>query len=281
MRIHALGLTTALLLSTGCAPKVPTELVNARDAYQSASDDQQVNELVPAELHKARVALDEAEKAFDDHPRGYHAADLAYVADRKAQTAIAKAAIYGANEDTASAANELTAVQTQIMKDTRADLDTSNQSLALSRQDSQHHKHARIEADNRTKAALAALAHVQEEERGLVVTLMGSTLFREGEAELLPGARARLDQMGSALMDAESRPIIIEGHTDSQGTHASNKALSQRRADAVKSYLMSRGYDGSAIEAVGVGQDRPIAGNDTADGRANNLRVEIVVKPDR
>lgn len=93
---------------------MPAELVSARDAYESASNNDQVNELVPAELHKARMALDKAEEAFDDNPRGYHTADLAYVADRKAQTAVAKAAIYGANEDTKLAADELTSVQTQI-----------------------------------------------------------------------------------------------------------------------------------------------------------------------
>jgi outer membrane protein OmpA-like peptidoglycan-associated protein len=73
--------------------------------------------------------------------------------------------------------------------------------------------------------------------------------------------------------------MIVEGHTDSQGSEASNQELSQRRAQSVRDYLVSRGVPNDIISATGVGQHRPVSDNTTATGRANNRRVEIIVQP--
>jgi outer membrane protein OmpA-like peptidoglycan-associated protein len=70
----------------------------------------------------------------------------------------------------------------------------------------------------------------------------------------------------------------VEGYTDSQGSDTYNLDLSQRRADAVRDYLVHRGYDSSRVQAHGIGEGRPIADNATAEGRANNRRVEIVLE---
>jgi outer membrane protein OmpA-like peptidoglycan-associated protein len=78
-------------------------------------------------------------------------------------------------------------------------------------------------------------------------------------------------------MATKERRLTVEGHTDSQGSSNSNQSLSQRRADAVRSYLISRGYPGDLIQAQGIGEDRPVADNNSAEGRANNRRVEIIV----
>ncbi len=79
-------------------------------------------------------------------------------------------------------------------------------------------------------------------------------------------------------MAAKERNVLVEGHTDSRGAREANLALSRRRAETVRSYLVSRGYPADKIEARGIGQERPVAENVTAEGRANNRRVEIVVE---
>jgi outer membrane protein OmpA-like peptidoglycan-associated protein len=71
--------------------------------------------------------------------------------------------------------------------------------------------------------------------------------------------------------------MVVEGYTDSQGSVASNQDLSQRRAQSVRDYLVSRGIAGDRITGQGFGPGRPIADNASAEGRANNRRVEIVV----
>ena len=75
--------------------------------------------------------------------------------------------------------------------------------------------------------------------------------------------------------------MVVEGHTDSQGADAMNQELSQKRAESVRTYLVSRGIAADRITAQGFGPSRPIADNTSPEGRANNRRVEIVVKPKR
>jgi outer membrane protein OmpA-like peptidoglycan-associated protein len=128
------------------------------------------------------------------------------------------------------------------------------------------------------RAELAALAAVKEEERGLVVTLSGGVLFRSAESSLLPSARAKLDQVAKALLAIRARNLIVEGHTDSQGSESYNQGLSQRRADAVRDYLVLRDYPANRIQSRGNGEGSPIADNASPEGRANNRRVEIVIE---
>jgi outer membrane protein OmpA-like peptidoglycan-associated protein len=78
-------------------------------------------------------------------------------------------------------------------------------------------------------------------------------------------------------MATKERKLTIEGHADAQGTSSYNQVLSQQRADAVLSYLISRGYQSDLVQAQGIGEDRPVADNASAEGRANNRRVEIIV----
>jgi len=93
----------------------------------------------------------------------------------------------------------------------------------------------------------------------------------------LPAAQNRLNQVADALMATKDRKLTVEGHTDSRGTSSYNQVLSQERADAVRSYIISRGYPGDLIQAQGIGKDRPVADNANAEGRANNRRVEIII----
>jgi outer membrane protein OmpA-like peptidoglycan-associated protein len=122
---------------------------------------------------------------------------------------------------------------------------------------------------------LAKLA-AKDEARGTIITLSGSVLFRSNDSALLPAALTRLDQVAEALV-AKGQRVTVEGYTDSRGSQSTNMSLSQRRADSVRSYLVTRGFPTEKIEARGMGPDRPIADNTSAEGRANNRRVEIVI----
>ncbi len=86
-----------------------------------------------------------------------------------------------------------------------------------------------------------------------------------------------LDQVAQALTDYSTITVRIEGHTDSQGKDKFNKKLSQNRADAVRKYLIKKGIDASRMEAIGFGEEVPIADNRTKDGRAQNRRVEFFI----
>lgn len=128
--------------------------------------------------------------------------------------------------------------------------------------------------------ALALLAPVKRDERGSVIALSGSLLFASGKSALLPAARSGLKQVANALQSGDPDAIyVVEGHTDSRGSSALNQELSLARANSVRDYLVERGITADRIKAEGHGSDRPVADNSTAEGRANNRRVEIVVKP--
>ncbi len=291
-----------------CAAKVPPELSNARQAYQQASAGPAA-QLAPAELHKAKEALDMAESSFKKDPTSSQTKDLAYVAERKAINAEALASIASQKGSAAEANKDYQATQGVIMKHTKEDLAQSQKeqaeaatAAAAAKQQAQLdsekraadlaavtaadklavEQQARLDADKRAadaQAELAKVAVVKEEPRGLVITLSGSVVFASNQATLLPEAKSRLNQVAESLMSTnKNRKLIVEGHTDSQGSAAYNRELSQRRAESVRSYLISRGYPAELIEARGIGEDRPIADNASPEGRANNRRVEIIVQ---
>lgn len=107
-------------------------------------------------------------------------------------------------------------------------------------------------------------------------TLANRTVeFESGKATLTPTGRAILDEMVAAMQKLKGRRIEIIGHTDSAGLRASNVSLSQARAATVKSYLAAHGIAEEDLTASGQGPDRPIASNDTAEGRARNRRIEF------
>lgn len=263
---------TFIGLLVGCSASAPPqELVNARQAYQKANNGQAAK-LVPAELHKAEVALATAEKSFQDDPDSYKTRDLAYIADRSAKMAEGLASSVAEKSIAEKANKDYQTTQTEILKNTKEDLAASEEDTRLKVEQLESEQKARLEAE----AALAKLA-AKEEERGLVITLSGSILFASNKSELLPTAQAKLNEVAEALLATKERKLTIEGHTDSQGTSSYNRDLAQRRAEAVRSFIISRGYPSNMIYALGIGENRPIANNNSTEGRANNRRVEIIV----
>jgi outer membrane protein OmpA-like peptidoglycan-associated protein len=274
---------------SACATTAPTELVNARESYRRASTGRAA-QAAPAELHVANQALAEAEQSFQNDPDSYRTRDLAYVAERKAQLAEATASINIEQKSQAQAKNDFQVTQGKAVAKAKQDLSQTRKALADSQLSGEAtaerlaaEQEARTAAEKRAadaQAALAKLAAVKEEPRGMVITLSGSVLFASNRAVLLPEARTRLDQVAEVLLTTRERHLTVEGHTDSQGSVNFNLDLSQRRADAVRSYLVERGYQGDLIQAHGLGKGNPIANNSSAEGRANNRRVEIVIAPE-
>ena len=109
---------------------------------------------------------------------------------------------------------------------------------------------------------------------------MSDVLFKTGSFELLPGARERLAKISGIVLAYPSLHLQVEGHTDSVGGDEYNQQLSEKRAGAVRDYLVQQGISDGAIEARGFGKTDPVASNETAEGRQQNRRVEMVISGD-
>lgn len=307
------------VLFAGCATMPPNELVDARQAYQIASEGQAAK-LAPAELYRAKDALNRAEQSFANDPDSARTKDLSYVALRKAELAGAAGAMAADTTRKERAGVAFEKKQAEIVQQGKQDLRDSEKQTAEARAELDKQaalKEAKEKSDaelavvqankekadaellkqqaetaNKAKqdlrdseqrtaearAELARLATVKEEERGLVVTLSGGVLFRSADSTLLTLAQVKLDQVAKALLAVSDRNILVEGHTDSQGSITYNQNLSQRRADTVRDYLIMRGYPADRIQALGMGEGSPVANNASPEGRANNRRVEIIIE---
>lgn len=137
---------------------------------------------------------------------------------------------------------------------------------------------AALAADAQAKRLAAQLEEMKAKktERGIVLTL-GDVLFDSGRSDLKSGALRTLDQLAAFLQGNPERSAIIEGHTDAVGSTAFNQTLSEQRALAVKRALAERGIADARIGAVGFGPSKPVVSNDTAAGRQQNRRVEIIL----
>ncbi|MBI1752674.1 MAG: OmpA family protein [Acidobacteria bacterium] len=128
----------------------------------------------------------------------------------------------------------------------------------------------------RLMAELNAVLQTKTTARGLIVNMSGM-LFENGKATLLPAAREKLAKIAGILSTHKGLRIEAEGFTDSNGTEASNQVLSEKRAQNTKDYLVQQGVKAEAITFKGFGEGHPVATNDTAAGRQENRRVELVV----
>lgn len=302
-RIATLSSRSALLaivcgsLVTGslaCATALPPkELVAARAEYtQAATGDTAKRK--PAELHVAREALDRAERTFADQGASQASADDAYLALCSVQTAESLSVAAAWDERRADGEKQIGLTKDGMIEAGGTKLKAAEGSIAagdvaLARSKDQtkaakltaeQEKAGRLAAEQKASDAMDALSRslaTKHDDRGTVITISGGVLFITGKADLLPGAKAQLDLVADALMAQAEHHFTVEGHTDSQGTDAINDDLSQRRADAVRDYLIVRGVAADAISAKGYGSHRAIADNKTVEGRAMNRRVEIVV----
>ncbi len=236
-------------------------IVKEREAAEEAAREREHNAHVQAEQATAAAAQANAQAAQAEAERA--AAERA-----KKEAEIATANAVSAQHDAELARMAALAEQKRL-----ADEAAAAQSARSSAE-----KDAR-EMRERLRAQLAAILQTRDTARGLIVSL-SDVLFDSGQATLKPGAREKLAKVSGILLTYPTLHLNVEGHTDSVGTDEYNLKLSERRADAVRDYLTSNGISAANVQAVGLGKDGPVASNDTAAGRQQNRRVEMVVSGD-
>ena len=262
----------SLLALCACAssPQPNAALETATTAVQSAEADPNVSKYAALDLEAAKKDLEIAETAAMHH-RDAEIAQPAYLATQTARLAQVRAS--GKADDARVAAGQAERDRIQ---------------LAARSREVQNAEAAANAAKAQTVAATEQSARLQAEidqlkatptNRGLVLTL-GDVLFDTGKAELNAGATRKLDQLAQFLSEHPDRRVQIDGFTDSTGSDAFNQELSRRRADAVKSALLTRGIGASRIGTEGYGKAFPVANNTDPGGRQLNRRVEVVIGGD-
>jgi outer membrane protein OmpA-like peptidoglycan-associated protein len=204
-------------------------------------------------IAEARKALDRANKLAED---GANAADIssaALVAMRNAEIANEKITTANAKDEIEKGTQE----RQQILLQAR-----------------EREAAAEREKARRMEQELSEL-QAKQTDRGMLLTL-GDVLFDTGKATLKPGAYETIDRLAEVLKEDPNRRVVIEGHTDSVGSEEMNMALSSERARAVQSALTQRGVAMSQISTEGRGESVPVASNETAAGRQQNRRVEML-----
>jgi outer membrane protein OmpA-like peptidoglycan-associated protein len=134
----------------------------------------------------------------------------------------------------------------------------------------------KAELSDRLQGALSQVADTQQSARGMIVSLP-DILFDTNEATLKNEARVVIAKLAGILLILPELNLRVEGHTDSTGSADYNQGLSERRASSVRDFLAQQGIEGQRMVAVGYGMTRPVADNETREGRAQNRRVEIVI----
>jgi outer membrane protein OmpA-like peptidoglycan-associated protein len=285
----AIGVVAAFAAGCASTPMKPAGSEQVRAKLTALQNDPSLANGAPVALKEAEAAVREAErieKKKKDLPLSAH---RVYIADRKVDTARALA-------ETKFSETERLTLNEQAEKarlDSRTrEADRAKTDAMVARAESAEQKLAASAARNEADSALLVANASQQQaaelqrqleilqarptDRGLVLTL-GDTLFATGKSELKSGASANLDRITTFMNEYPNRTAAIEGFTDSMGSDEMNQSLSQRRADAVKNYLVGQGVSSNRLSASGRGENAPIADNDSAAGRQQNRRVEVVI----
>jgi outer membrane protein OmpA-like peptidoglycan-associated protein len=278
----------ALLALTACmsAPPKPLGADLVREKLTRLQADPQLATRAPVEIRDAEKAVSSAEQPESDTVIANHRVLLA---DRTVDIATARAQsrllvderkqlsqqsdqvrLDARTREADLAHNDATAARMDA-DSARADASTARQEAITSRNDADEAKLQAVELQNQI-----AILNARETDRGLVVTL-GDVLFATDKSDLMDGAADNLNKLVAFLDKYEDRSLTIEGYTDNVGLADYNLALSQRRADSVKSYMVRHGIDSSRLSAYGRGEDSPVSNNDTSVGRQMNRRVEIII----
>lgn len=282
----ATTVASVLLAACAAAPLKPDGAAEARYKLTRLQSDPNLASRAPMAMKEADTAVRAAEQPQADKELGAY---RVYLADRKVEIARAQA-------ETSFAEDQRTALSAQresARLDARTrEADAARYQVATARAEGAEQKMAADQARNEADAAQVAAASSEQQaaelqrqidvlqarrtDRGLVLTL-GDVLFTSGRADLKAGATGNLNKLVAFLNRYPDRTVAIEGYTDSVGSEDYNQGLSERRADAVKSYLAGQGISSIRLSASGKGESAPVAGNDSAAGRQQNRRVEVII----
>jgi outer membrane protein OmpA-like peptidoglycan-associated protein len=275
-------LVSIILAACVATPQHNNMLEHARVEVASAQSNPNVAGEAHADLVTAVAALNrgdamlkEGKPVMEVDHQAYIAERFALAAQRGADFAVSEKSIADANNRRNSvllAARE----QETVRANERADTRTLEANAA--RSDAQMSAEQAAAAQQRAQELERALADLQAKktDRGLVITL-GDVLFATGRADLKSGARRSLEKLSAFLHEYPQRSVQIEGFTDSVGTDDYNQGLSERRAGAVRDALTSMGISGDRIQTRGLGKSSPVADNESATGRQQNRRVEVII----
>jgi outer membrane protein OmpA-like peptidoglycan-associated protein len=253
--------------------EVATDLRNAQDIQSNKHRD------VKMEFTYARSATERAEDARlvtlrkEQEQRQQEAQDAKLKAQQEAQQSQLQASNAQAAADAAAAAQ----AQAEAAK-ARADAEAAN-ARAQAAQANQQAETSKQEADatrEKLRAQLNSVLATTESARGLVVNL-GDVLFDTGRYTLKPNAQISMAKVSTILQLYPNLKVQVEGYTDSVGGDQYNQKLSENRANAVHDFLIQNGVPATNVTAVGYGKADPVASNDSADGRRQNRRVNLVV----
>ena len=262
---------SALVAACSSTPETIEELETARAVVPQVEASPRAG-VAANNISEARKALDRANQLAD---KGGKVAEIQYeatVAARNAQIANEKILSAMARDEIDKGTAERQAVLTEARAH-EAERNAQQARAATAQAQT---------AEERAKSLEHELADLKgkKTDRGVVVT-MGDVLFDTGKATLKPGAYSTIDRLATVLKEDSSRRVMIEGHTDSVGSDEYNQGLSERRAQSVQAALFERGVEASQISTVGKGKTAPVASNDTAAGRQQNRRVELVFQDNR
>ncbi len=294
-----------LSVAVGCASSDPkraakAQLDRAQAAYQQAQADQNVQAYAHLRLADAEKSLRAAEQA--KHPD--EMLHLGYLAEKKAQLASVMGTTGKTEQNMQQLRKEASDVLLQKrdreLKAARAETDTKTREAEQARRaaearardaeakarEAERGRQQAAEVEAKALAAEQAKAtglanelatlKTQQTDRGVVLTV-GDVLFAAGKADVAPGAQRSIDKLADFLKAYPKRNVLIEGHTDNIGNEDFNTKLSQQRADAVRDLLVARGVAPQRIRTKGYGPKFPLVENDSAAGRQQNRRVEVVV----
>ena len=280
---------TIALAGCSTVPTTTPTLDEARADFVAANNNPQVATYAQMEFKQAGEALDRANQAAARRESLDTIDRLAYVAKQKIATAQEVAKTKAAEAEVANAARERDRVQLEART---AEADRAKRDAAAAQaqaaaaqaqaQDAQAQAAAaqqqaaqQAERASRLEALLVEL-HAQKTERGMVVTI-GDVLFATDRAELNANGMATVKKLAEIMTQNPDRTVMVEGFTDSTGSAAHNKDLSERRAASVAQALVGLGVPRERIGMRGYGEAFPVASNDTAANRQLNRRVEIVL----
>jgi outer membrane protein OmpA-like peptidoglycan-associated protein len=259
------------LVLAGCGRSTPPELVQARSAYEQLARGP-ASRYAPEDVQSAKDTLAVAERSFDRNGASQETRDIAYVAERQARIAESRARTVAAIQRRHKALIEAQEIREGQARATEAQVAEAQKAA----------EQARAQAEERAiqaAADLAGIATVKREARGLVITLPASALFAGRRTILLPAAEPKLGKVADVLANEPPDAWIrVQGYTDAQGSTIANQEMSQRRAVAVRDYLVAHGIPADRVTAEGLGPAKPIAEDTTPEGRLSNRRIEIVVE---
>lgn len=228
-----------------------------------------------------RMAREERRRSREERERRQEASEQARIDAEARQEAEERAR---AAED---AADEMSRETEARLAEERRRLEEQQRQAEEARASEEAARNAEIarlrEEQERTREelreTLSRLGQVRQEARGLVLTLPGSVYFEVNKSVVQSGMRSRLTEIARALAKAgDDSSILIEGHTDADGSNEYNLELSRLRAEAVRSILVGGGVPTDRVQTQGYGETRPVASNTSSTGKAQNRRVEIVLQ---